>query len=154
MLDTRCLMPGAGWEVCQVSNGDICGHHDDFFSPRQDEERATDEEQDEVSTERPVNDLRLTWDWPKRERWILWALEHFSQDEQTNGHPHFLSSWRSQKGGTSSMTSTWIWTHDDVSLINFSQWVVKWKSGTKHVLRKKWIESSLSRSVRDVSCWK
>ena len=69
MLDTRCLMPGAGREVCQVSNGDICGPHDDFFSPRQDEERATDEEQGEVSTERPVNDLRLTWDWPKRDEY-------------------------------------------------------------------------------------
>ena len=53
-------MPGAEREVCLVSNGDICGPHDDFFSPRQDEERATDEEQDEVSIERPVNDLRLT----------------------------------------------------------------------------------------------
>ena len=29
-------------------------------------------------------DLRLTWDWPwpERERWILWALEHFSSDRR------------------------------------------------------------------------
>ena len=46
---------------------------------------------DEVSSDRPKKDLRpetdlgLTWDWPERKKWILWALEHFSSDRQTNG---------------------------------------------------------------------
>ena len=46
----------------------------------------------EVGTERPENDLRLTWDWPETDlrqtqtalRWKLRALEHFGPERQTN----------------------------------------------------------------------
>ena len=68
---------------------------------------------DEVRSERPKRDLRLTWDWPetdlrltwdwpetymreKDEDWELWTNFHWI-DRQTNKHLHFLRTWRSQK---------------------------------------------------------
>ena len=50
---------------------------------------------DEVRTERPETDLRLTWDWPEtyEKRWRFSALEHFVLDRQTDKQTDGQTVW-------------------------------------------------------------